>query len=338
MTFNKKIVILKQITEGYSLSGKSVCGILRLEFEGGVCEMHLSAINFLPVQNGVYKLFLVDGDKNVYINDLGKHPCSFNKVLDCDIPLDKSVVGGICIVNSDLPVTVAFGCSENCNLSATDFKKIVADKCLNDRKDQKRQMVSQIDSQAIKMQNDYNDEAVATENYYQIEQDISEKLDTIKGFDNERIPDEDGLSFVRDEKETQKNQEDVDFVQDEKDAYDGKEFSQANPYYLTVKEDLEEIFIKFPEEDCLPRYFFGSRWAKIYYSKSKYYVVGVIKENDKEKYICYGVPSAYSEQPPKELKGYCTFIPISIFDMKGDGYWMMFQDAVLGTCVKPTRT
>ena len=49
------------------------------------------------------------------------------------------------------------------------------------------------------------------------------------------------------------------------------------------------------------------------------------------------MPSVYSETPPKELDGYCSFIPLSVFDMKGDGFWMMFQDAVTGECIKPGK-
>ena len=73
---------------------------------------------------------------------------------------------------------------------------------------------------------------------------------------------------------------------------------------------------------------------KINYSQSGYYVVGVINENKTPKYICYGVPAVYSKTPPKELDGFCTFIPLSIFSLDGDGFWMMFQDAVTGECIK----
>ena len=91
----------------------------------------------------------------------------------------------------------------------------------------------------------------------------------------------------------------------------------------------------FPEEPALSKIIPESRWAKINYSSDKFYVVGVINENEKEKYICYGVPAKYSAKPPKELKGFCSFVPLSYFDMKGDGYWMMFQSAITGECVKP---
>ena len=77
-------------------------------------------------------------------------------------------------------------------------------------------------------------------------------------------------------------------------------------------------------------------FSTVFYSvaENKFYVVGLVKENGVEKYICYGVPAKYSPEPPKELKGYASFIPLSVFDLQGDGYWMMFQDAQDGKCVK----
>ena len=157
----------------------------------------------------------------------------------------------------------------------------------------------------------YNDEAVATENYFEIEEQLSSTLDQLKEADF-KIEESFLEEIERDNK-----------------------YSNSNRYYDTVCSELEQIFNKFPEEQQLKKTFSKSRWAKVYYSDTKYYVVGVIKESGKEKYICYGVPATYSKTPPKELDGYCTFIPLSIFSLLGDGYWMMFQDAVTGECIKP---
>jgi hypothetical protein len=78
----------------------------------------------------------------------------------------------------------------------------------------------------------------------------------------------------------------------------------------------------------------NSKWVKIYYSNTQYYVVGLVYNDGRERYVCYGVPSKYSPIPPKELEGFCSFVPLSVFDMKGDGYWMMFQDAITGNCIR----
>jgi hypothetical protein len=64
--------------------------------------------------------------------------------------------------------------------------------------------------------------------------------------------------------------------------------------------------------------------------------VGLIKENDREKYICYGVPTENSKTPPKQLQGFCSFVALeNCNDYKG--FWMMFQDAQDGKCVKSTN-
>ena len=78
-----------------------------------------------------------------------------------------------------------------------------------------------------------------------------------------------------------------------------------------------------------------SVFVKVPYSKEKFYVVGLVKELGVEKYICYGVPSTYSAEPPKALKGYASFIPLSLFNLHGDGFWIMFQDAISGKCITP---
>ena len=99
-----------------------------------------------------------------------------------------------------------------------------------------------------------------------------------------------------------------------------------------MKDELDKIFSENPEEDCLKSTVPQSRWVKIEYAGG-YYLVGVVEERKKPKYICYGVPAKYSPYPPKELAGYCTFIPLSVFEMKGDGFWMLFQSAETGECV-----
>ena len=75
-----------------------------------------------------------------------------------------------------------------------------------------------------------------------------------------------------------------------------------------------------------------SRWVKVT-QNGKSFVVGVIDEKNYPKYICYGLPGAYG-QKPKEIKGYASFIPKSPFALKGDGYWVMYQDAVSGKSIE----
>lgn len=178
----------------------------------------------------------------------------------------------------------------------------------------------------------YNDEAVATENYYNADEEINQKLTAIKEYYEEHFGSENVIGDSDGEKKESESGEDLNAFQNEESDKERK----GTTYYQTVKKELEAIFNRYPEEKTLKKAFAGSKWAKVFYTEEKYYVVGVVKEKGKEKYICYGVPSSYSETPPKELAGYCSFVPLSVFDLKGDGYFMMFQDAITGkSVVKP---
>lgn len=108
-------------------------------------------------------------------------------------------------------------------------------------------------------------------------------------------------------------------------------------YYDRVRADLDALFARHPAErelaDCIPY----SRWARVNFARNKYYAVGVICDEKKPQYICYGVPAEAHGEPPAALKGFCSFLPLSVFEPEGRGYWMMFQDAETGRCVRIER-
>ena len=66
----------------------------------------------------------------------------------------------------------------------------------------------------------------------------------------------------------------------------------------------------------------------------EYYVVGLMYENGEIKYVCYGIPSIYGDEPPKELKGFAQWLPIDNTKSDGFGYWITYQDAETGENVK----
>ncbi len=289
MDFEKTVLILKQVQEGYSSQNKTLSGILRIETENGFSTIFLSLINVASVWGGEYYLF-IESQNNLLRFPLGKKPLSFNKTLENAVNVKSGISSGIFFVKDGIPVLVAFSKTENCQSDLTDLKKSVA----NYFYDQKTQDLSS-----------YNDEAVATENYYDLDKDIEEKISKI-----------------------QQSEQPV------KPCENKENFSEIRPYYKEVQQELSDLFLKFPHEECLERAFPKSKWAKINYSGEKYYVAGIVEENGYPKYICYGVPAKYSSVAPKELKGYCSFIPLSVFELKGDGYFMMFQDAITGECIK----
>ena len=101
--------------------------------------------------------------------------------------------------------------------------------------------------------------------------------------------------------------------------------SEVPHFYCSVKQKLEETFTCFPSvkklEDMIP----NSRWVEIKRSDTPY-VIGLINENDKTRYLCYGVESDNGNLPPSEIEKYCQWLPLD--DYKG--YWIIFQDATTG--------
>ena len=179
-----------------------------------------------------------------------------------------------------------------------------------------------------------DDEVVATENYF-LNEPTHDGYTIIK----EEIYNECDLS--KKDANLKKSCEREKTAEKNKDEglFDGTHFDRIGAldetfYFDQVRDEINNLFATFPEEKCLIKALPGSKFVRVKYSASKFYVVGVVYENQKPKYICYGVPGKYSPEPPNELKGYASFLPLSIFDLKGDGYWMLYQDAVTGDCVR----
>ena len=176
----------------------------------------------------------------------------------------------------------------------------------------------------------YDDEVVATENYFEFE-DVDKQNLTIR----EKC---DGNS----DKERGKTQGSKKVAGEDEDAqslfrFAGSENLRENEracYYDQVKGELRDLFTSHPAEEELEKCVPFSRWARVTFARNKYYTVGVISDENRPKYICYGVPADRRDEPPEALKGKCSFLPLSLFDPDGKGYWMMFQDAETGQCVK----
>ena len=358
MGFYKKILLLKETESGFSSSNKPINCICRIEIENGVAEIHLTIVNLLPKEETSYFFMLLDSENENFCFDLGKRPSSKRLSLFTLPNLEKGFAVGIFAVKNDIPLTVLFAREEKSKFNLLDFKKIVAEKCLENKKNQpkikpieeenpkppiaepqpKITEPSEFKNCESQVGTHYDDEAVATTNYYAFDNEINDKLSAFKEIDENFIRTANGQTDCLSQEETNSFTTKDYFFEDEKNVTDGEKYSRLNPFYKTVEAELTALFNKFNEKIGLEKIFPKSTWAKINYSKNRYYVVGLIKENGKEKYICYGVPATYSPNPPKELKGFCTFIPLSIFDLSGEGFWMMFQDAVSGECIKPKQT
>lgn len=105
-------------------------------------------------------------------------------------------------------------------------------------------------------------------------------------------------------------------------------------YYLNIKPDLDELFARSEPLQVLNRNLPDSKWIKVAAEGEggQFYAVGLIGDNPD--YIGYGVPGRYSVNPPKELEEYCQWLPLDSSNPKGEGFWMMYQDAETGATVR----
>lgn len=106
---------------------------------------------------------------------------------------------------------------------------------------------------------------------------------------------------------------------------------KPHEFYDMISDQLDELFERYPEEENLGRLIENSKWVKIDKDgDNKHYVVGIIYHSDDIKYICYGVPGNYSNEPPQELIAYSQWLPTDTRNPYNNGYWVMYQDADTG--------
>ena len=355
----KLVSILKELSPTFRKGDKKISGISRLENESGTCTFSLSLINLSGKQNGEYFAYVFLPKQSVLTFNLGCSPLSFTAEIEKTLDLSNIAVGLIYVENF-IPEMVAFFTNNEKSLPLATCKKIVANKCLLNKQENADTpleedvyfpgspsipcpstpvapyipKVNPNGEPSTPTEEPYNDEVVVTENYFDKDFSLEKNLSIIKRWDLNYDSTKNDEPCCECQEKTIENGKEFNGVQNETPIFNGEKHNDKTPYFLTVKKDLEDLFFKFEKEENLERIIFNSKFVKINYSENKYYVVGVIYEQGVEKYICYGVPSPYSETPPKELDGFCSFIPLSIFAVKGDGYFMMFQDAITGECVK----
>lgn len=323
MDYIKKFIVLKEVTRGFSANGQPVSGMVRAEEYRNETQANLSLINFAGVSDGEFYAAFFFADGNKFFLPLGATPYSRG----AEFPA-RCRSGMACLIAfaKERAVPVLFGAAQT-GYTVDDLLEYIDEKLVKSAAAAKKEPEeTQKEPPQV-----YDDLAVATENYY-----LSEDADmgelAIKGEEDEQNVSE--PAFAADaggEEESFGEEETPTLRDDETNAAFGK--SCESGYYLKVKDELDRIFSENPEEDCLKSTVPESRWVKIDYGGG-YYLVGLVEEKGKPKYICYGVPATYAPAPPKELAGHCTFIPLSIFEMKGDGFWMLFQDAETGECLR----
>ncbi|MBQ7351794.1 MAG: hypothetical protein IJW59_02870 [Clostridia bacterium] len=107
--------------------------------------------------------------------------------------------------------------------------------------------------------------------------------------------------------------------------------NNSHEFYDMIAEQLDDLFEKYPKEPNLEKLIDNSKWIKIDSDyDNKYYVVGIIYNNNDVKYVCYGVPGSFQNEPPREMIPYSQWFPTNPQNPHTEGYWVMYQDADTG--------
>ena len=100
-------------------------------------------------------------------------------------------------------------------------------------------------------------------------------------------------------------------------------------YYQSVKREIGKVFLQFPPYYPLIRKYRESFFVRIDFpSSAKYFVLGLLQQEGKIRYICYGLPAEKEGFSDKDF----VFV-----NNAPTNFWMLFQDADTGQITTLTQ-
>lgn len=338
MNYVKKMCILRQIKQGFSGDGKALSGLIKIEQYGKNLAVEVSVINFAPLASGEYYCLISDGKgKTEMLSLRGKS--IFNILSDVDI--SGGFCGIVCYVKNDV-VPIAYGVNGNGSYDwRTILNAALPPVFPRSEKSATGEIAGGDVTLAVSPQPNppaplyatdaYDDETVVTENYY--EKDEKEKRD-----ERELYAQADEDAHAESPTQKQGTENGTDLSQNE-DAAGVLQPIKIDPdgYYLSVKNEIDELFRTYPRDKTLCGAFSCSEWVRIKgTAKDPQYLVGVLYDDGRARYVCYALAAADKNAPPEEIRNVCTFVPASVYD-ETVGFFVIFQSAASGECIKPER-
>ncbi len=348
MNYVKKMCILRQIKHGFSGDGKALSGLIKAEQYGKNLAVEVSIINFAPIVSGEYYCLLSDGKGKTEMLAL-RGKSIFNILSDLDI--SEGFCGIICYVKNEV-VPVAFGINGNGaydwksilnatlppvfprgdeRISANESAKNSAPVPKKEEKDGGRYELNDVLNEkpliTPSTSASYNDEAVAIENYYEESEHERKQPKKI-----------DDYAYAESAAEKQSKETRGDLAKNV-DAKNVRHSFTTNSdgYYASVKSEIDELFKQYPRDKTLDGAFTCSQWVRVKGEASApEYLVGVLYNDGKATYICYALAAKDKRNPPSEIKDSCVFVPTSPYDDES-GFFVIFQSAATGECIKPDR-
>ncbi len=104
-------------------------------------------------------------------------------------------------------------------------------------------------------------------------------------------------------------------------------------FFDEIHEQFDELFNSNKPFLELEEKIENSKWVKVYAKSdfSNHYILGKIFDDEKLKFICYGIPTESEDVLlDDDLKPYAQWFPFEIDGVKGSGYFLTYQDAKTG--------
>lgn len=132
--------------------------------------------------------------------------------------------------------------------------------------------------------------------------------------------------------QSKKSQEKSEKIVEEK----YEQIKQTPSFVEKLMPQIDKLFENNPIEENLQKIIPTSKWVKVEYEDDgDFFVFGLLYDDEENiKYVCYGVPSIFDDDPPEELAGYPIWLPLDQNNSHGFGYWLTYQDASTGEPIK----
>lgn len=305
-----KTCILKQTRSGYSSDGSPLSGIVRLESFGSKFRAEVSLINFAPLADGNYCCVLSDKSGGSYSFPLAETGGSAEGGEEFSPEIGFLCV--ICYAGREEYHPVAYCLyGENVYDSGKLLLKLFT-------------LRREASLHAVRDMPEENDKTPVEEERRTPEKEPSpgaENAEESADYDDEAIADENYYAFSSDGT-TEENLSSTSVIRVFK-------AEGGDTYFRSIKSELDEIFNSNPSDYSLREIYPHSLWVRISQGEEKGNLIGIIHENLTVKYICYAVRKRDGVKQPENSQ----FVPENMFlkpDGSAEGYYVTFRFASTG--------
>ena len=355
MNYVKKMCILRQVKQGFSGDGKTLSGLVKLEQYGKNLAVEVSIINFAPLVMGEYYCLLCDLKGVCEILPL-RGKSLFNIITDLDVSDGFCAV--ICFVKTEL-TPIAYGVNGKATynwraiVNALPFaepfhalhpsQEKTPDVAVSNSTAQEPLLsqtpptplpppIPQENTPPMSLLNEkistqppaeYNDENVATNNYYEQKENEDEPDQSAENCHHAPLESGDPHQGTPPRHDTDENANDESV----RHAFG----TESDGYYQSIKGELSALFARYPEDETLTDAYPASEWVRVKGEAGKAEeLVGLIYESGMVKYVCYAVPA--TDDAPQEIRDKAYFVPVSPLTPE-IGFYVLYQSAATGESI-----